>query len=279
MQTASAVVACAGAGRATFGAAPAAAAETPGAADEPLAARLGIASYTFRLFNLDATLAMTKRLGVKYLCLKSSHLPLNAKPEAIRAAVEKIKKQGLVFYGAGAIAMQNQAQIDEAFEYARQAGLKIMVIAPTAKTLPEIERKVKQYDVRVAIHNHGPGDRHFPTPESVYEKIKNMDPRMGLCVDVGHTVRQGDDVYAALEACRDRIYDVHMKDVTAANVQGQTTVLGRGVMDMPRLFRTIQKIRYSGVLAFEYESEGRDPLPSVAQSVGYARGMLAALNA
>jgi len=154
-----------------------------------------------------------------------------------------------------------------------------MVVMPTAATLPLIERKVAEYDIAVAVHNHGPGDKHFPTPGSAYDKIKNLDPRVGLCVDVGHTVRYGDDPYAAIEACADRVYDFHLKDVTSATAKGTTTILGRGVIDMPRLFRTLRKINYPGVLAFEYESEANDPLASVAESAGYARGILAGLDA
>ncbi|NLE39971.1 MAG: sugar phosphate isomerase/epimerase [Pirellulaceae bacterium] len=279
LQTASAVVAGGVMSRAGF--AHAASEMKPVAEPESktLASRLGVASYSFRKFNLDQTIAMTKRLRMKYLCLKSFHLPLDAKPEVLRAAAERIKKEGLVFDCGGTITMANQAQIDEAFEYAKHAGLKIMVIAPTAKMLPAIERKVVEYDIAVGIHNHGPGDKHFPTPGSAYDKIKNLDPRVGLCVDVGHTVRYGDDPYAAIETCADRVYDFHLKDVTSATAKGTTTILGRGVIDMPRLFATLKRINYSGVLSLEYESEANDPLPSIAESAGYARGMLAAMDA
>ncbi|MBN2579185.1 MAG: sugar phosphate isomerase/epimerase [Pirellulales bacterium] len=273
IQAASALVALGGGGMSLFGAIP----ET-GAVGKSLADRLGIASYTFRLFNLDKTIAMTRRLGIKNLCLKSCHLPLDAKPEKLEATAAKVKQKGLNLYGGGVISMKKPAEVDQAFEYAKHAGLKILLIMPTVAMLPLIEKKVKQYDVKTAIHNHGPGDRNFPTPGSAYEKIKDLDPRMGLCVDIGHTVRYGDDLYAALEKCRDRIYDIHLKDVTSATAKGQTTILGRGIIDFARFFRILQKINFRGVLGLEYESEGRDPLPSVAQTVGYARGMLAVLE-
>jgi len=275
LQAASLAVASAGVAGRTLGQTPSVAPPPAEELKETLAQRLGIASYSFARFNLDQTLAMTKRLAIKYLCLKSFHLPLDSTPEVLSSTAAKIKEQGLILYGGGGISMRTPAEIDQAFEYARHAGLKLMVIMPTAKTLALIEKKVQEYNILVAVHNHGPGDRHFPTPASVYERIADLDPRIGLCVDVGHTVRYGDDVYAALEKCADRVYDVHLKDVTAATARGRTTILGRGVIDMPRLFRTFQRIRYKGVLAFEYESEARDPLPSVAESVGYARGILA----
>jgi sugar phosphate isomerase/epimerase len=283
LQAASFAVACGSVGGAVLGQAPARArgatvAPTIAAPNETLAERLGVASYSFRNFSLDQTIAMTKRLGMKYLCLKSFHLPLDAKPEALKAAADKIKKAGLVLYGGGGIAMRSSSEIEQAFEYAKHAGMKIMIIMPTLKTLPEIERKVKQYDIAVAVHNHGPGDKHFPTGQSAYKHVKDLDPRIGLCVDVGHTTRYGEDACLDLEACADRVYDIHFKDVTAANARGIATVFGRGVMDMPRLFRTIHKIGFPGILGFEYESEARDPLVSMAECAGYARGMLAGMG-
>jgi inosose dehydratase len=278
LKTASLAVAAAGVGVRAWGQTSHERIRTADAADATLASRLGIASYSFREFSLDKTLAMTRRLRIKYLCLKSDHLPLNAKPEQLRLAAAKVKEQGITLYAGGGIAMQSRAEVEQAFEYAKHAGLRIMVIMPTAKTLPLVVEKVKEYDVPVAIHNHGPGDKHFPTPGSVYDKIKDLDPRIGMCVDVGHTVRYGDDVYAALERCGERVYDLHLKDVTAATAKGQTTVLGRGVIDLPRLFRVLRKIDYQGILSFEHESDAKDPLPSVAESAGYARGFLAGLE-
>jgi inosose dehydratase len=278
LQAASALVALGGGGASLFGASAENQEIVSTASGESLADRLGIASYTFRLFDLDKTIAMTRRLGIKYLCLKDVHLPLKSPSLQLEATAAKVKENGLVLYGAGVISMKTPAEVDRAFEYAKYAGLKIMLIMPTAALLPSIEKKVKQYDIIAAIHNHGPGDKNFPTPGSAYAKIKNLDRRVGLCVDIGHTIRYGDDLYAALEKYQDRIYDIHLKDVTAATAKGQTTILGQGVIDFPRFFRILQKINYRGVMGLEYEPEGKDPLPMVAQSVGYARGMLAMLE-
>ena len=246
--------------------------------DQSLADRLGMGSFTFRRFNLDQTIAMTKQLGIKYLSLKSCHLPLNAKPEQLRAIAAKIKDQNLVLYSGGVIHLWKPAEVKQAFEYAKHAGLKLLDIMPTAALLPLIDKKVQKYDVVMAIHNHGPGDKSFPTPGIAYEKIKDLDPRIGICADIGHAVRYGDDLYADMEKCRDRIYDVHFKDVTSATPKGQTTVLGRGVIDIPRFLKIMQDIDYQGVLAFEYEPGGRNKLPLVAQSAGYARGVVAMME-
>jgi sugar phosphate isomerase/epimerase len=154
--------------------------------------------------------------------------------------------------------------------------MRLIVAAPSPAMLPRIEEKVKQFDIRVAIHNHGPGDE-FPTPETAYEKIKGLDQRIGLCIDTGHTVRAGGDPSRAAEQCADRLFEVHIKDVSEATAKGHAVEIGRGVIDIPRFLRTVKKIGYAGHLAFEYEKDPDDPLPGLAESVGYVCGALAAI--
>jgi sugar phosphate isomerase/epimerase len=220
---------------------------------------------------------MTARLGIKHICLKSMHLPLDAKPEAIARAVAKVKAAGIDLYGGGVIAMGTAAQVNLAFEYAKAAGMRTIVAAPTAEMLPLVNDKVQQYDIRVAIHNHGPGDKHFPRPVDVYEKVQGLDRRIGLCIDIGHTVRIGDDLNRVTEQFADRLYDVHIKDESAASPAGRAIEIGRGVIDIPGFLRTLKKVRYAGFVSFEYEKDGKDPLPGLAESVGYVRGVLAAI--
>ena len=236
--------------------------------------KLALASYTLRKFDLDQTLAMTRRVGLEAICLKSFHLPLDASASQIGAAVAKVKEAGIRLYGGGVIGMRSEEQVAQAFEYAKAAGMVRIVAAPVPEMLPLVDQKVKQYDIQVAIHNHGPGDRHFPTPLAAYEKIQGLDKRIGLCHDVGHTVRYGEDPVAATEKCADRLYDVHMKDVTEATKRGRATPCGRGVVDVPAVLRALVKIGYPGFVAFEYEAEPNDPLAGLAESVGYVRGVL-----
>jgi sugar phosphate isomerase/epimerase len=220
---------------------------------------------------------MTQRVGLKAICLKSFHLPLDATAEEIATAVDKVTQAGLVLYGGGVIGMKSEVQVNQAFEYARTAGMIRIIAAPTEETLPLIHEKVQEYDIQVCIHNHGPGDKEFPTPDVAYEKIKNYDARLGLCHDIGHTLRYGADPIALTERCADRMYDVHIKDVTAAAKEGHACPCGRGVLDLPAMLRTLIKVRYEGYLAFEYEQEPNDPLPGLAESVGYIRGVMDAL--
>jgi len=240
--------------------------------------QLGLASYTLRKFNLDDTLAMTKRVGLKYICFKSMHLPLDSTPAQIRAVVAKVKEAGLILYGGGVISMKKEDQVHNAFDYAKAAGMKVIIGVPALELLPLVNKKVKQYDIMVAIHNHGPGDKIYPTPASAYERIKDLDKRIGLCNDIGHTLRIGSDPIASAKKYADRLLDVHMKDVSEATAKGHGVEVGRGVIDIPKFLKMLIRIKYSGIVSFEYEKDADDPMAGLAESVGYVRGVLAAIS-
>ncbi len=238
---------------------------------------LGLASYTLRKFDLDQTLKMTNRVGLKHIAFKDFHLPLNSSPEHIAEVVGKVKAAGLDLYGGGVIYMRNEEQVNQAFEYAKAAGMRVIIGVPEPNLLALVNQKVAEYNIQVAIHNHGPGDKIYPVPASVYEKIKDLDKRIGLCNDVGHTIRAGVDPAASIEQFADRLLDVHIKDESAATAQGSPVEVGRGVIDIPQVLRTLVKINYAGMVSFEYEKDENDPLPGLAESVGYVRGVLATL--
>lgn len=235
---------------------------------------LGLASYSLRKFSFDETLQMTARLGLKNIALKSMHLPLDSDEAQIEETVSKVKKAGLDLYGAGVIYMTNEEEVNRAFEYAATAGLKVIIGVPEHNLLQLVEEKVKAYDIKLAIHNHGPGDKRYPSPESAYEKIKHMDSRMGLCLDIGHTQRIGIDPAKSARQFMDRLHDVHIKDVDKAAAEGRTVEIGRGIIDIPSFLKILIERRYSGKVSFEFEKDGDDPLPGLAESVGYVRGCL-----
>jgi sugar phosphate isomerase/epimerase len=239
--------------------------------------KLGLASYTLRKFNLEQTVTMCKRVGLEYIAVKSFHIPLEASKEEIAKAAATIRDAGLKLYGGGVIYMKNPAEVNQAFNYAKAAGMQMIIGAPTPDMLAMTEQKVKEYDIKLAIHNHGPGDERYPTPESAYEKIKDMDKRMGLCIDIGHTQRYGLDPAEQIKKYGDRLLDVHLKDVSAAAAEGTTVEAGRGVIDLPKVLRALKEIEYSDVAAFEHEKDENDPLAGLAESVGYVRGALAVI--
>jgi inosose dehydratase len=239
--------------------------------------QLGMASYTLRAFPVEQAIEMTKRLGLTRIAFKDFHLKMDATPAQIAETVAKVKEAGLELYGGGVIYMKSEAQVDRAFEYAKAAGMKLIIGVPNYELLPYTSRKVQEYDIPVAVHNHGPDNPLFPTPQSAYERIAGLDRRMGLCIDVGHTQRSGIDPSESAEKYADRLFDVHIKDVSAATAQGRTVEIGRGVIDIPKLLRTLKRINFAGTLALEYEKDDKDPLPGAAESIGYLRGVLATM--
>ena len=249
----------------------------PGPAAGTVPFTLGMASYTLRQFPVDQAIEMTKRLGLTRICFKDFHLKLDATPEVIAGTVAKVKAAGLDLYAGGVIYMKTEAEVDRAFAYAKAAGFKMIIGVPTYDLLPYTNRKVQEYDIPVAIHNHGPDNPLFPTPQSAYERIASLDRRLGLCMDVGHTQRSGVDPAESAEKYFDRLFDVHIKDVSASTAQGQTVEIGRGVIDIPKLIKTLTRLGFKGTLALEYEKDAKDPLPGSAESIGYLRGVIAAL--
>ena len=272
-----------GAGAASLAAAAAgkdvAPARPPGRAKAAKAAlTLGLPTYMFKNYDLDQTIAMARRVAVRQICIRSNLLPMDASPEQIKAAIAKVTAAGLVPYGGGVIYMRNEAQVNRAFEYSRQAGFKVISINVLPNLLGLLERKAKQFDIRVAIHNHGPEDKHWSTPQAIYAKVKGLDKRIGICHDTGHTQRAGVDPVVATRKTADRTFDVHLKDIDAATRKGHSVELGRGVVDIPGVLRVLRDVGYSGVVGVEYEKHMTDLLPGLAESVGYARGALAAIR-
>lgn len=240
---------------------------------------LGIASYTFRKFDLAQTVEMTRRVGIDQLCLKSFHLELDSTPEQCAEAVARARAAGITVWAGGVITMRTVDQVDQAFRYARAAGMRCIVGVPHPEVLSLVEQRIREYDIAVAIHNHGPGDRLYPLPQDAYDRIRTLDARLGLCIDVGHTERAGGSSIEAIHACADRLLDIHLKDVSAARPEGREIEIGRGVMDIPGILRALLEVNYRGLLSFEYEKDPDDPLPGLAESVGYVRGALAAIRA
>jgi inosose dehydratase len=240
----------------------------------PVSLHLGIASYSFRAFTLDQVIEMTKRLGIKRLTLKDMHLPLTLPDEAIKRALDKIRSSGLELASCGVVYMNSEGEVRRAFAYARAAELDMLVGVPHRSLLGKAENEVKQTGIALAIHNHGPMDERYPSPESAYRLIETMDKRMGLCLDVGHAQRLGLDPAAEADRFFDRLLDVHIKDVSGSDADGSTVEIGRGVVDIPKLLATLRRLKYGRTLHIEFEKDEKDPLPGVAESAGYLRGVL-----
>jgi sugar phosphate isomerase/epimerase len=245
----------------------------------PNALTLGVASYSLREFSLDQALEMAKKLGVTHMTFKDVHLPRTDPPEVTRALSAKIKAAGITIMGGGTITLPNDpVQIKKDFEYAKNAGFPLIFVSPDPAALDTIEQMARTYDIKVAIHNHGPEDKWWPRPQDAFAAVKSRDKRLGLCIDVGHTLRTGTDPVRACRECRDRLYDMHVKDLTAKTDRDSQVAVGRGVIDFPGLFKTLIEIGYRGQVGLEYEINAKDPLPGMIESMAYQRGVLAAVS-
>ncbi len=241
--------------------------------------KLGVTSYSLRNFDFDRAIAMTKQAGVKYISLKDMHLPLKSTAEQRRVAREKIEAAGLVLMGGGVIYMKNDpAEIAATFQYAKEAGMPTIICSPEPEALDAIEKAAKENNIRIAIHNHGPGDKKYPSPLDVLRLIKDRDEHMGICMDVGHTVRIGEDPIEVIQKCAGRLYDFHIKDVTEPTPKGHGIEVGRGVIDIVAVLKTLVEIRYPYHVALEYEEKPNDPLPGMMESFGYMRGVLGTIS-
>ena len=238
---------------------------------------LSMASYTLRSFSREDAVAMTKRLGLKHIAFKSMHLPYDTPDNEITRIAQEVKAAGMDLYGCGVVYMKDESEVNRAFDYAKAASMSVIIGAPEHSLLELVNKKVQEYDIKLAIHNHGPGDDRYPSAESAYEKIKDMDPRMGLCIDIGHTKRIGLEPTEDVERFADRLHDIHIKDVHAASKEGSAIEAGRGVIDLPEFLRTLLKINYKGMVSLEYEKDADDPMPGAAESIGYFKGILSVI--
>ncbi|HEV8383057.1 MAG TPA: sugar phosphate isomerase/epimerase [Gemmatimonadales bacterium] len=242
--------------------------------------KLGVASYSLRNFPRAKAIEMVKALGTPYVNLKSVHLPYELPAEALAAARREIEAAGLQIVGGGTITFEKNTDDDvrRYFEYAKAAGMPLIVGTADPGTLPRVERFAQQYDIKVAIHNHGPEDKRFPSPYDVLKQVRTMDRRMGLCIDIGHTVRTGTDVVRAIADAGPRLLDMHAKDLRDLTAKGSQCVVGEGAIPIAAIFAQLTAMRYEGYVNLEYEIDADDPLPGMKQSFAYMRGVLDGLR-
>lgn len=236
--------------------------------------KVGIAGYTFAHFDVEKSIDMMKRLDVHYLSLKDFHLPINSDDAKIKAVIGQFESADIKVYAVGVIYMKTRQAVDEAFDYAKKVGVDMIVGVPNYDLLDYTEEKVKASNIKIAIHNHGPEDALYPAPENVYEHIKNRDSRMGLCLDIGHATRAGADLEKVILNYKARLFDMHIKDVTGAFKDGKAIETGRGIIDFRALVKALNKINYSGICSIEYEKDMTDPLPGIAESLGFFKGII-----
>lgn len=238
--------------------------------------KLAVATYSLRKFSRSQAIDIVKGLGIQYVNVKAFHMPYYLSKGDLKAARAEFEKAGLKIVSGGNISLRSddKDELEHYFKYAKMAGIPIMVCAPKHSNLATIEKLAIQYDIKMAIHNHGPEDNYYPAASDVMRHVKDMDPRMGLCVDVGHTVRTGADILEEIDMAWDRIYDFHIKDLADFSDKSSQVDVGEGKMPVTAIFNMLKKRSYSGVVGLEYEVNANAPQVGMAKSFAYMRGVL-----
>jgi sugar phosphate isomerase/epimerase len=250
---------------------------TPGG--RPLPLKIGVASYSLRTFSRERAIAALKDMGVKHVTIKDVHLPRTDTPDVIRAGRKAFEDAGLTIMGGGTLTWKedNEAEIRKDFEYAKHAGFPLMVCSPAPETLDTVETLAKEYDIRIAIHNHGTEDKWWPAPSDVLKRLQGRDARMGVCMDIGHAVRAGADIVKAVGEAGPRLLDLHIKDLADKTSRDSQVEVGKGVLDVAGVFRELVRTKFAGHVSLEYEINAKDPVVGMKESLAYMRGLAAAL--
>jgi sugar phosphate isomerase/epimerase len=236
---------------------------------------IGAAGYTFRKFSIDQTLESLRRLGIKYLSIKDFWLPLDATVEDMAAFRDKCASYGVDPYILGPIYMSTPEQVEEAFAYVQRFGSEMFIGVPSYDVLDLVVRKVRETGIKMAIHTHGPDlPDLFPDIRVVVEKVGDPTLGIGCCMDLAHSYRYGQDPARDIRKYAKWIWDIHIKDVTLPSKAGVAKEMGRGGMDIPAIVKSLRRIGYKGVISIEYEADEDDPLPAVAETAGYLRGVM-----
>jgi len=235
--------------------------------------QIAIGAYTVRMVDFDEALAYMKKLGIKYIQPKdyNNMIKTNSAPEQIAAFKERLSKYGIEAYSLGVFYMHTKEHVDRQFAFARAYGVDMLLAAPDYELLPYVEQKVKETNIRLAIHTHGSTQMPYPDPEDVMKHIAHLDPRIGICNDLAHSFRFGSNNIEDLKKYKDRIFDIHIRDIDSS---GRGCEMGRGVMDLPAIIRTLREIGYKGFITFEGDKDHENPFPGMAESIGYLRGVL-----
>ncbi|HSY19218.1 MAG TPA: sugar phosphate isomerase/epimerase, partial [Candidatus Acidoferrales bacterium] len=197
--------------------------------------------------------------------------------------VKKFSDAGIAVTSTGMIELPNdEAVVRKALENVRAAGLKTFCgWLKQTDSLPLLDKLVKEYDLKVAIHNHGPTEA-LATGMDVWKAVQPFDQRIGLCLDVGHGFRAGENAAETIRQCNARIYEVHLRDTAEAGgtmKDPQPVIIGHGLLDFHSIIAALVEVKYLFQAEFEYEKKEEDRVPGLAESVGYVRGLLAGLAA
>lgn len=245
--------------------------------DPYLGLKMGIQSYSLREFKNEAALEHTKTLGLKYWESFGSHLPITAVPAQIQAHKDLLAKYGVTLISYGVLPFdENENAARERFEFAKAMGIKSISAdpKPDKATFDLLDKLCAEYDVAIAIHNHGPGHRYNKISD-VEKVVKDRHPKIGACVDTGHYLRSDEDPVEAIQRLGKRVFGCHLKDVKTTEVDGkkqkQFKIAGEGDLKVVNLLKALKSLDYQYCLAIEYEENAKNPMPDIEACLKHVR--------
>jgi inosose dehydratase len=234
---------------------------------------LGLQSYTFREFPVDKAIDMAKELGFPQIEFSVKHFPPGSSDERIEAMKTKMAAAGMRIsaHGVNEFGKDHEAN-RRVFVFARKIGVRNLSAYPSEDAFDSLEKLVAEFDIRIAIHNHGPGALYDKIAD-VLTAIKGRDPRIGACADLGHYIRSAEDPVKAITVLNDRLYGVHLKDFAEQKADSRGVILGKGHLDVEGVYKALAKVNFpaDGALSLEYEENPRNPVPDVKECIAVAR--------
>ncbi len=233
--------------------------------------KMGLQTYTLRSFDFDQTLGHLKDLGLKYAQFFSKQLPITDDTSKIETAKQKLKDAGVQILSWGVQGFTKDAEkTKKAFEFAKAMGFSVYSANPSADSFESLAALTKEYGIKIAIHNHGPEDKTYGHLEQVQKAVEKWPVEIGSCVDTGHVLRIGEDPVQWIKALGPRVHDVHIKDFAGPAGKDERT-LGKGKLDVPGVLKALREVRFSGILALEYEVDGPKLLDDVKECLAAVR--------
>jgi len=239
---------------------------------------LGIQLYSLRGYPVDEALQHAKDLGFKYVEFYGGMFPTNADPVAIAGMKKKVADLGLTISAHGVNKFGGDAAANrKVFEFAQAAGIPTITADPSPEAFESLDRLVKEFDIRIAIHNHGPTYRYDKVID-VLHAIEGHDDRIGACADLGHFIRSGERPTEVIRLLKGRLYGIHLKDFKEMQEKTQGVILGRGQLDVPAVFAALKQVGFpsTGALSLEYEEHPDNPLADIRECMQVARDAMAA---
>ena len=235
--------------------------------------RLGIQLYSLRGYNVDDALKHAADLGFEQVEFYSGMLATNASMDEIRAVRKKVNELGMSISAHGVNRLTKDADANrKLFEFAKALGIPTITADPDPDSFDNLDDLVKEFDIRVAIHNHGPRHRYNKAVD-VLTAIDKHDERIGACADLGHYIRSGQGATEVIRLLKGRLYGIHLKDFAEMKDKTHGVILGKGHLDVEGVFRGLKAVGFpaNGAISLEYEENPKDPIADIRQCVVVAR--------